>query len=86
MKRPVIKTARPSRTRGTTEAAPVSTRLAPDPIKDDRMRRWAAKIASELPSGIDDALIVLKYAERLVGWAAFDNPLAPSTKRGRSAR
>lgn len=79
MKRPTTK----------TKAAPitdVSTRLCADPIKDDRLRRWAGKIASDLPVGIGDALITLKYAERLVFWATMDDPLVPQTKRGRAAR
>lgn len=65
-----VKTA--TRTRRTA-AESMSTRLCSDSTKDDHLRRWAGKIMSELPSGIGDALIVLKYAERLVYWAAIDD-------------
>lgn len=41
----------------------------PDPEKDERMRRWACKVASELPSRTDDALMVLKLAEGLINWS-----------------
>ena len=67
------------------KAAP-TTRLCPDVSKDDRLRRWAAKIMSELPSGMADSLMVLKYAERLVYWAAIDDsPIEPKMGR-RSGR
>lgn len=79
MKRPTTKIA-------AAPIADVSTRLCADPIKDDRLRRWAGKIVSDLPAGIDDALNVLKYAERLVFWATMDDPLVPRMKRGRAAR
>ena len=80
----------PSKTKSASlrsaPSAPASTRLCADPIKDDRMRRWAGKIMSELPSGMGDALIVLKYAERLLYWAAMDDPPFEPKKRGRAAR
>lgn len=63
------------------KAAP-TTRLCHDVAKDDRLRRWAAKIMSELPLGMGDSLTVLKYAERLVYWAGIDDsPFEP--KKGR---
>lgn len=80
------KTKKASRTRRTTAPAPVSTRLCPDPVKDERLRHWAGKVLSDLPTNIGDALIVLKYAERLVYWATMDDPLGPPMKRGRAAR
>lgn len=54
-----------------------------DPQKESRLRRWAAKIAAELPSGTDDALAVLKHAEDLIRWADRDE--APSTMSTRRA-
>lgn len=84
---------RPSKTKSASRAsrrsapnALASTRLCADPIKDERLRRWAAKIASDLPSGGDDALRVLDLAKGLINWA--DNGEAPPSpsKRGRSAR
>lgn len=56
-----------------------------DPAKEQRLRRWACKIAAELPSGGGDALIVLEYAERLIVWADHDEALARSRKDGRAA-
>lgn len=57
-----------------------------DPAKEQRLRRWACKIASELPSSSYDALLVLKYAERLIDWADHDEEPTRSTKRGRAVR
>lgn len=54
-----------------------------DPQKESRLRRWAAKIASELPSGTDDALAVLERAAGLIRWADRDE--APSSKSARRA-
>jgi len=74
-------------TKTKKKAAPSrGTRLCADPIKDDRLRHWAGKVLSDLPTGIGDALIVLKYAERLIYWAALDDPLVPPMKRERVAR
>jgi len=82
----MTKTKKASRTRRTTAAEPMSTRLCSDVTKDERLRRWAGKILSDLPSGFGDALMVLKYAERLVYWADLDDePLEPK-KRRRAAR
>ncbi|HQS18799.1 MAG: hypothetical protein B7Y08_18510 [Rhodospirillales bacterium 24-66-33] len=55
-----------------------------DPAKDSRMRRWAAKIASELPSETNDALLVLGYARGLIEWADYDE--SPSKAGRRSGR
>jgi len=57
-----------------------------DPAKEQRLRRWACKIAAELPSGGGDALLVLEYAEKLVVWADHGDEPTRSTKRGRAAR
>ncbi len=71
------------RTSTTAPRAP----LPLDPAKEQRLRRWACKIAAELPSSrLHEALVVLKYAERLLYWPALDDPLVPPMKRGRLAR
>lgn len=80
------KTKKASRTRRATAPAPVSTRLCSDVVKDERLRHWAGKVLSELPTGIGDALIVLKYAERLVYWAAIDDAPHDPTKWKGAAR
>ena len=77
-----VKTA----TRTRRAAEPVSTRLCSDVVKDERLRHWAGKVLSELPTGIGDALIVLKYAERLVYWAAIDDAPHDPTKWKGAAR
>lgn len=56
-----------------------------DPNKEQRLRRWACKIASELPSGGDDALQVLKLAEGLISWADRDDPPSPPRRKGARA-
>ena len=71
---------RPSRAKSPKAREP----LFLDPAKDSRMRRWAAKIASELPAETNDALLVLAYARGLIEWADYDES---SLKIGRrSAR
>lgn len=62
-----------------------STRLRLDPIKDRRLRQWACKLASDLPSDGADALAVLRYAEQLLkSWIARGD--VAESKQGRAAR
>ncbi|HQS15460.1 hypothetical protein [Reyranella sp.] len=54
------------------------------PGKDERLRQWACKIASDLPSQRDDALQCLEHASELVRSWVHGAGLKPD--RRRSAR
>lgn len=55
------------------------------PAKDRRLRQWACKLVSDLPSDSADALAVLRYAEQLLKtWVARGD--VAESKQGRAAR
>lgn len=90
MRRPVTKTARPSRNsrvRKPADPPRLSQTLARlMPLEKARsLRKWDADIVGRLPSEIEDALSVLKCAEELmIDWGVLD--ALPETKKGRAAR
>jgi len=58
---------------------------SPHEAKDQRLRRWACKIVSDLPSGIEDAQRCLELAgELLHGWA--DAGASAQAVMGRAAQ
>ena len=58
---------------------------SPHEAKEQRLRRWAGKIVSDLPSGIEDAQRCLDLAgELLNGWA--DGGASEAAGMGRAAQ
>lgn len=76
MKRPVT----------AAKAAPISLReVCAQPARERRLRQWACKIVSDLPTDTAEALLCLEYAEALVK-AWVDLGAVPKVKGGRVAR
>ena len=69
----------------TTTASPRLRDICMQPARERRLRQWACKIVSDLPTESADALICLDYAEVLVK-AWVDRHGAPKIKGGRAAR
>lgn len=58
---------------------------SPHEAKEQRLRRWACKIVSDLPSGVEDAERCLELAgELLRGWA--DGDASGQAGMGRAAQ
>lgn len=57
----------------------------PDLAREQRLRRWACRVVSDLPCSGDDGQRVLDLAgELLRGWA--DSGVFPTARSGRTAR
>lgn len=71
--------------KNTTPSAASLRDICMQPARERRLRQWACKIVSDLPTESADALLCLDYAEVLVK-AWVDRHGAPKVKGGRAAR
>lgn len=71
--------------KNTTPSAPSLRDICMQPARERRLRQWACKIVSDLPTESADALLCLDYAEVLVK-AWVDRHGAPKVKGQRVAR